>query len=366
MYQLHVAENLVKLRREKGVTQEALASFLNVTKASVSKWENGQSLPDILMLPQIATYFDVKIDDFLGYEPQLSNEQIQKIYQELAMEFASEPFEEVFAKSEKLVKKYYSCYPFVQQMIILWMNHIDMAEDQTRQREILEEMKRLCIHILESSNNTGLCSDVMVIKATLDLQSGEPEKVIDILGELLDPERLINQSDGLLLNAYHMIGDVAAVDSYVQMFMYNHLIGFISDSMQYMMLHMQEQEICGMTIQRIDQIIECYQIDKLHPNTSAIFNYQVAIIDCMQGRCDEAIERLKKFVKIVKSLVEKDLALHGDDYFTRVDEWFEKTAQGKQLPRDKELIVKNAKVNLENPVFEPLKVYEEFKQVRFE
>lgn len=43
MYQLHVAENLVKLRREKGVTQEALASFLNVTKASVSKWENGVS-----------------------------------------------------------------------------------------------------------------------------------------------------------------------------------------------------------------------------------------------------------------------------------------------------------------------------------
>ena len=66
------------MRKQKGVTQDELAAFLGVTKASVSKWENAQSMPDILLLPEIANYFDVTVDALLGYETQLCVEQIQK------------------------------------------------------------------------------------------------------------------------------------------------------------------------------------------------------------------------------------------------------------------------------------------------
>ena len=52
---LNLAENLIRLRREKEVTQEEVASFIGVTKASVSKWETKQSLPDILLLPVLAS-----------------------------------------------------------------------------------------------------------------------------------------------------------------------------------------------------------------------------------------------------------------------------------------------------------------------
>ena len=40
---IHFSENLIRLRRQKKITQEELASFLGVTKASVSKWETGVS-----------------------------------------------------------------------------------------------------------------------------------------------------------------------------------------------------------------------------------------------------------------------------------------------------------------------------------
>ena len=90
MNTLNFSENIARLRHEKKITQEQLADFVGVTKASVSKWETGQSMPDILLLPQIAAFFDVTIDELLGYEPQLSREQIRKIYFELAADFAKE------------------------------------------------------------------------------------------------------------------------------------------------------------------------------------------------------------------------------------------------------------------------------------
>ena len=43
MNELKLSENIVRLRREKNVTQEALAAFVGVTKGAVSKWENGVS-----------------------------------------------------------------------------------------------------------------------------------------------------------------------------------------------------------------------------------------------------------------------------------------------------------------------------------
>ena len=100
MNELNFSDNIVKLRHKKKITQEQLADFIGVTKASVSKWENKQTLPDILILPELAAFFDVTIDELLGYEPQLSKEQIQKLYLELTEAFAESPFEEVMKKSE--------------------------------------------------------------------------------------------------------------------------------------------------------------------------------------------------------------------------------------------------------------------------
>ena len=76
MERLNLSDNIIRLRRERKITQEELADFLGVTKASVSKWENAQSVPDILLLLQLAAFFDITIDELIGYDPQLTREQI--------------------------------------------------------------------------------------------------------------------------------------------------------------------------------------------------------------------------------------------------------------------------------------------------
>lgn len=63
-----LSNNLKSIRKSRKITQEALASKLNVTRQTISKWENGQSVPDAESLTQIAEILDIPVQELLGEE----------------------------------------------------------------------------------------------------------------------------------------------------------------------------------------------------------------------------------------------------------------------------------------------------------
>lgn len=63
---LKIGENLKRLRRERDLTQEEVASALGISNQSISKWERTDGYPDITMLPAIANYFGITVDDLIG------------------------------------------------------------------------------------------------------------------------------------------------------------------------------------------------------------------------------------------------------------------------------------------------------------
>lgn len=70
---MRFADKLVELRKNKGISQEELADKLDVTRQSISKWESGQSIPDISRILQLSELFDVSVDYLLKDEIELDN-----------------------------------------------------------------------------------------------------------------------------------------------------------------------------------------------------------------------------------------------------------------------------------------------------
>ena len=72
-----IGREIRRLRTDRGLTQEALATALNVSPQTVSKWERGNSVPDVQLLPELAVFFGVTIDQLFAMTPQQQMERIE-------------------------------------------------------------------------------------------------------------------------------------------------------------------------------------------------------------------------------------------------------------------------------------------------
>lgn len=77
---IYFGENLKNLRKQRKLTQERLSEFLGVSFQTISKWERGDTYPDIAILPDIASFFKVSVDELLGVnKAENENEILTKL-----------------------------------------------------------------------------------------------------------------------------------------------------------------------------------------------------------------------------------------------------------------------------------------------
>lgn len=83
--QINLKDKLRSLRLQKNITQEALAGHLGITPQSVGKWERGEGFPDITLLPRIAFYFDITVDELLCVDQVRVEEAIAEYKRQAAI-----------------------------------------------------------------------------------------------------------------------------------------------------------------------------------------------------------------------------------------------------------------------------------------
>lgn len=107
-----MGEKIKVLRKRKGISQEILAQVLGVSCQAVSKWENGNTMPDIGLIPAIAAYFGVSTDELFGYNLLEAEKNVDDICAAAAPLRVTEP-----EKAEEILRRGLKQYPGNEKLL---------------------------------------------------------------------------------------------------------------------------------------------------------------------------------------------------------------------------------------------------------
>ncbi|EKQ24683.1 helix-turn-helix domain-containing protein [Lacticaseibacillus paracasei] len=319
-------------RKQKGITQQALADFVGVSKASVSKWETGQSYPDITLLPILAAYFDVSIDKLMAYDAQLSSTEIRRIYTSMKQAFETQPGDAVLKSIRNLIRRYYACYPFLLQMGLLILNHYDLlpgASPTAKITEYVNEARLLFVRVRQNSQEAQLTAKAVELEGYSLLLLQRPDDVLALLGEYV-PEQL--PADSLIAGAFQQKGDLQHAIATSQSGLMQDLSIIMSQLTNYMTLLNDDPNRLAATYQRGQAIAKAFDLAKLNP--AVWLNFQLAALNgfAQQDKTDEAVALLQEFTHVLTA-TKMPLTLHGDAYFDAIEPWLEQLDLGSQSPR---------------------------------
>lgn len=361
MKEINIARTLGKKRREKGVTQEELAFYLGVSKASVSKWETGQSYPDILFLPQLAAYFNISVDELLGYEPQMTKEDIRRLYHRLAGDFACKPFGRVLGECRETVKKYFSCFPLLMQMAVLLMNHCDLADSPEGKEEIFALVLELCGRVKGESGDVALIRTAGVLEASVLLIQQKPGEVAALLEEAIQLPDL--GEEALYATALQLQGNLPKAQETLQICLYRHLTGVLGNLPGYLLLLLDAPERFGEGMRRARELCRLFHMEGLHPYLAAQINYTGAYGWVQLGEREKALDCLQEYARLCTGPL-FPLELHGDEFFDLIGRWLSEFDLGVAAPRDaRNVRPALAEAVLQNPVFSPLSDDPRFRSI---
>ncbi|MDL2319023.1 helix-turn-helix domain-containing protein [Eubacteriales bacterium OttesenSCG-928-A19] len=103
---INIGATIAGLRHARGVTQEQLAAAVGVSAPAVSKWETGQSYPDITLLPPLARFFDTSVDALLAFEPVLTEEGVDECCDRVRDTFARDGWDAGLACCDALLHEH--------------------------------------------------------------------------------------------------------------------------------------------------------------------------------------------------------------------------------------------------------------------
>lgn len=131
---LYLSENLKKYRIMKDLTQEDLADYLNITPQSVSKWERGETYPDITLLPALANIFETSIDLLIGMDTIRATETTYNIHKK-ANEFICNNKLDL---AEKVYREALLIYPNKPGMILGLASVLALKDKSEEAIELIE------------------------------------------------------------------------------------------------------------------------------------------------------------------------------------------------------------------------------------
>lgn len=175
--ELNLNTNIKFYRKQRGLTQEQLAEAMGVSIGAVSKWESGQSNPEISLLAELADFFEISVDVLLGYDLKTHNMKdsaatIKRL--NLEKNFGEGPKE-----AQKALQKYPNAFEVVYQSASLYSNFGLELSDKTMQAKAKELLEHAAKLIHQNTNPDISYESIQSEIGLLYLGMGENEKALE-------------------------------------------------------------------------------------------------------------------------------------------------------------------------------------------
>lgn len=172
---MNLGEKIKTLRKQKNISQEVFAGYLGVSFQAVSKWECGNTMPDVTMIPAIASFFGVTTDELFDFNLYETEKQVEAICYESWKYRENDP-----AKAERILREGLQRFPGND---IILNNLLYTMDYRTRTDEVIT----LCRSLIESAKDDSVKYDACRILASCYKENGQTDLVkptLEIIPEL--------------------------------------------------------------------------------------------------------------------------------------------------------------------------------------
>lgn len=173
---LYIAENLKSFRKEKDMTQETVAEILNVSPQSVSKWERGDTFPDITLLPALANLYKTSVDALIGMD-KINDTEMKTLTFTMAHEHMRN---KNYCKAVDVLSGALKTFPNDESLMAELAMSLALAKDSNK----LAQAISLCERVLSGNQSEKIHHTTRAALSFIYLKSGEKEKAITVAKNL--------------------------------------------------------------------------------------------------------------------------------------------------------------------------------------
>lgn len=175
---INIGTNIKQLRQSKGITQEQLAEAVNVSCPAVSKWERGETLPDITLLQPLAFYFGVSLDELMGYDKEKVNEEIENVISEYWQYYYKDN-----SKAGEIICGAFREYPNDYRVMSCYMWYIAGGAADNDPKVLLAhkaEFEEICERIIDGCSDESIRLNAWNMRAKILHAEGDTQGALEI------------------------------------------------------------------------------------------------------------------------------------------------------------------------------------------
>lgn len=175
-----LGENIKRLRTARAITQEQFGYELGVSAQAVSRWENGATYPDITMLPLIADFFEVTLDELMGREKELDSAERDAFFKQISKLREQGEDAAILEAYDKILRKHpHDTYLLHGKALFLYYSQFKPDHDMVAAREIIALCNRINCY-----NKPDMQCGANALLVRVYAQTGSTEEAVKLANAL--------------------------------------------------------------------------------------------------------------------------------------------------------------------------------------